>query len=99
MRWYSARLAPAARHEGAMTRALLFPGESSPCPAMGQAWTSHPSWVLVERASSILDLDIEWLLLHGGVADLTAPQNAHVTTFVLSLVVLAALRDLESART
>jgi [acyl-carrier-protein] S-malonyltransferase len=57
---------------------------------MGDAWSSHPSWELVEAASEASDVDVA-ALLHDGARDaLQEIANAHLATFVLSLVVLDA---------
>jgi len=61
---------------------------------MGQPWREHPSWELVQDASSIAGRDVEHLLLHAGAEELTETRNAQLATFVIGLVVLDAVERL-----
>jgi len=61
---------------------------------MGAAWTGHPSWELIEKASAFADRDIAHLLLDAGADELTETRNAQLATFALSLVILDALKRL-----
>ena len=73
---------------------FTFPGQGSQKPGMGAPWRDHPSWEVVSEASSALDRDIERLLLHTEAEELTRTDNAQLSTFVLSLVVLDAVERL-----
>jgi [acyl-carrier-protein] S-malonyltransferase len=57
---------------------------------MGAPWTDHPSFELVEQASALTGRDVAHLLCEAGPDDLKQTDNAQLSTFVLSLVVLDA---------
>jgi [acyl-carrier-protein] S-malonyltransferase len=71
--------------------AFTFPGQGSQKPGMGAPWTEHESWELVGEASDIAGRDIARLLLDADAEELRRTDNAQLTTFVLSLVVLDAV--------
>ena len=73
---------------------FTFPGQGSQKPAMGDAWTDHPSWELVDEASAAAGRDVAHLLLHADAEELRATRNAQLSTFVASLVVLDAVERL-----
>lgn len=73
---------------------FTFPGQGSQKPGMGAAWKDHPSWELVGEASSILGRDLAHLLLHTESEELTRTDNAQLSTFLTSLVVLDAVERL-----
>jgi [acyl-carrier-protein] S-malonyltransferase len=58
---------------------------------MGAAWRDHPSWELVEHACEVTGRDVAGLLLEADAATLARTDNAQLTTFVSSLVVLDAV--------
>ena len=61
---------------------------------MGRAWRDHPSWDVVEDASTVAGRDIGHLLLEAGAQELTETRNAQLATFVMGLVVLDAVERL-----
>jgi [acyl-carrier-protein] S-malonyltransferase len=71
--------------------AFTFPGQGSQKPGMGAPWVDHESWELVGEASSVAGRDIARLLLDADADELRQTNNAQLTTFVLSLVVLDAV--------
>ena len=73
---------------------FTFPGQGSQKAGMGEHWKQHPSWELVGEASAVLDRDLEELLLHTGAEELTRTDNAQLSTFLMSLVVLDAVERL-----
>jgi [acyl-carrier-protein] S-malonyltransferase len=73
---------------------FTFPGQGSQKPGMGAAWQDHPSWELVLEASSVLGRDLESLLLHTDADELKLTDNAQLSTFLTSLVVLDAVERL-----
>jgi [acyl-carrier-protein] S-malonyltransferase len=71
--------------------AFTFPGQGSQKPGMGAPWVEHESWELVDEASEVAGRDIARLLLEADAEELRKTNNAQLTTFVLSLVVLDAV--------
>lgn len=72
---------------------FTYPGQGSQRPGMGSAWQAHPSWSLVDQAQAATGRDVEHLLLHSDADELTRTSNAQLATFVLSLVILDAVRN------
>ena len=73
---------------------FTFPGQGSQKPSMGAEWQDHPSWELVTEASAVLGRDLETLLLRTEAEELTRTDNAQLSTFLMSLVVLDAVERL-----
>jgi len=61
---------------------------------MGDAWSSHPSWELVDAASEAAGRDVATLLCGDPGGALAEIANAHLATFVLSLIALDAAERL-----
>jgi [acyl-carrier-protein] S-malonyltransferase len=74
--------------------AFTFPGQGSQRPGMGRPWVDHPSWELVDEASSVAERDVGRLLLDADAEELKDTRNAQLTTFVSSLLVLDAAERL-----
>src|ERR671911_585847 len=77
--------------------AFTFPGQGSQRPGMGRPWADHESWELVDEASEVAGRDVGKLLLDADADELKDTRNAHLTTFVPSLMVLAAVEGLGTA--
>lgn len=73
---------------------FLYPGQGSQKPAMGEAWTDHPSWELVAEASEVTDRDVARLLLSASAEELTETRNSQLATFVMSMVAMDAVTRL-----
>lgn len=73
---------------------FTFPGQGSQKPGMGTPWQEHPSWELVDEASAVLGRDLAELLLHTEAEELTRTDNAQLSTFLTSLIVLDAVERL-----
>ena len=73
--------------------AFTFPGQGSQKPGMGAPWVDTPSWRLVDEASQAAGRDVSNLLLKADADELTQTHNAQLATFVLSMVVLDALKE------
>lgn len=71
--------------------AFTFPGQGSQQAGMGRPWVDHPSWELVTEASEASGRDVAELLLDADGETLRSTENAQLTTYVLSLVVLDAV--------
>jgi [acyl-carrier-protein] S-malonyltransferase len=74
--------------------AFVFPGQGAQRPGMGRPWVDHPSWEVVEEASTAADRDIARLLTEAGEQELTETRNAQVATFTFSLLLLDAVERL-----
>ncbi len=74
--------------------AFTFPGQGSQQPGMGRPWVDHPSWALVDAASEASGRDVAALLLDADGDELRRTENAQLSTYVLSLVVHDAVREL-----
>ena len=61
---------------------------------MGRPWVEHPSWELVEEATSVAGRDVARLLLDADAEELRDTRNAQLTTLVSSLLVLDAVERL-----
>jgi [acyl-carrier-protein] S-malonyltransferase len=72
--------------------ALLFPGQGSQRPRMGEPWTDHPAWALVERVSEAAGRDVAGLLTEADAETLRATRNAQLATFCASALALRAAR-------
>ncbi len=70
--------------------AFTFPGQGSQRPGMGAAWVDHPSFELAALASEVTGRDLVHLLLEADQETLTRTDNAQISTFVQSLIVLDA---------
>lgn len=80
-----------------MSVALVFPGQGSQRPGMGAPWRDTPGWALVESASTTVGRDLGRLLLEADAEELRATREAQVATFLTSLLVHAALPQLDVA--
>ena len=74
--------------------AFVFPGQGAQRPGMGRPWTLHPSWEIVEDAASVSGQDVAHLLLDAPALELAETRNAHLATFIFSLVILDAVERL-----
>lgn len=70
---------------------FTFPGQGSQRPGMGAPWVDHPSWELVDEASTASGRRVEHLLLEADADELKEPRNAQLATFVASLLALDAV--------
>lgn len=71
--------------------AFTFPGQGSQSPGMGEAWLDHPSWELVDEASTASGRDVEQLLLRADADELKQTRNSQLATYVASMIVLDAV--------
>jgi [acyl-carrier-protein] S-malonyltransferase len=72
--------------------ALLFPGQGSQRPGMGQSWRATPSWDLVNEVSEATGRDVGRLLIDADADQLKATRNSQMATFTLGLVILDEVR-------
>jgi [acyl-carrier-protein] S-malonyltransferase len=71
--------------------AFTYPGQGSQTPGMGEPWTDHPSWELVDEASEASERDVEHLLLRADAEELRQTRNSQLSTYVMSMIVLDAV--------
>jgi [acyl-carrier-protein] S-malonyltransferase len=76
-----------------MTVAFLFPGQGSQAPHAGAPWTDTAQWSMVAAAADATGIDVAHLLVEAEADELVDTANAQLSTFVLSLVVAAALAE------
>ena len=74
--------------------AFTFPGQGSQKPGAGRAWAGHPAWDVVHAASDASGRDVGRLLLDADAEELKLTDNAQLSTYVASLIVLDAVRRL-----
>ena len=74
--------------------AFTLPDHGAEWPGMGQPWSQHPSWELVDAASEAAGRDVAALLQSRDTATMAQIEHAHLATFVLSLVALDAAERL-----
>ena len=75
-----------------MTDAVIFPGQGSQKPGMGEPWMQTESWSVVGRISEVLARDVAELLVSADAPTLQETRNAQVASFALGLVILDAAR-------
>ena len=73
---------------------FTYPGQGSQFPGMGNSWINHPSWELIEEASDATHINIEDLLINADEDTLRQTENAQLSTFVLSMLILDAVERL-----
>ena len=73
---------------------FTYPGQGSQFSGMGTSWLNHPSWELIEEASDATQVNLSDLLINADEDSLRETQNAQLSTFVLSMLVLDAIERL-----
>ena len=76
-----------------MAHAVVFPGQGTQQPGMGQPWVDHPSWAVVERAEKASGERLAHLLLEATAEELAPTREAQLSVLTTSLVVWDALRE------
>ncbi|HVL07037.1 MAG TPA: ACP S-malonyltransferase [Acidimicrobiales bacterium] len=76
-----------------MATAVLFPGQGTQTPGMGEPWRSSPAWKIVERAETAVDLPLAHLLLDATAEELTRTREAQLSVLLASLMAWDALRE------
>jgi len=73
--------------------AVVFPGQGTQTPGMGEPWRSSPAWNVVERAEKALALPLAHLLLDATAEELSRTREAQLSVLLASLMAWEALRD------
>lgn len=76
-----------------MGLAVLFPGQGTQFPGMGEPWRETSAWTLVERAEAAVDLPLAHLLLDADAAQLGRTRDAQLAVLLASLMAWEAVRD------
>jgi [acyl-carrier-protein] S-malonyltransferase len=72
---------------------VLFPGQGTQTPRMGEPWRATPAWEVVERAENALGQPLAHLLLDATEEDLSRTREAQLAVLLASLLAWEALRD------
>lgn len=73
--------------------AVLFPGQGTQVPRIGERWRAHPAWSVVETAEAVLGEPVGRLLLDASQEDLARTREAQLAVMLTSLVAWEALRS------
>ena len=76
-----------------MGRAVLFPGQGTQVPRMGEPWRADPAWEIVERAEAAVGEPLAVLLLEAGEDRLARTREAQLAVMLVSLMAWEAVRE------
>ncbi|HYX44465.1 MAG TPA: ACP S-malonyltransferase [Acidimicrobiales bacterium] len=76
-----------------MGRAVLFPGQGTQVPQMGELWRAHPAWEIVERAEAAVGEPLADLVLEAGEDRLARTREAQLAVMLVSLMAWEAVRE------
>lgn len=76
-----------------MAIAVLFPGQGTQIPRMGEPWRASPAWEVVGRAEAALSQPLAPLLLEASEDDLRRTRDAQLAVLLVSLLAWEAVRD------
>lgn len=79
--------------KGAVAIAVLFPGQGTQTPGMGEPWRTSPVWEIVKRAESATGLALAHLLLDASADELRRTREAQLSVLLASLLAWEALKD------
>jgi len=71
---------------------VLFPGQGTQIPRMGEPWRATPAWKVVERAETALGQPLSHLLLEADVDGLSRTREAQLAVLLASLLAWEGLR-------
>ncbi len=71
---------------------MIFPGQGTQTPRMGEPWRGSPAWDVVERAEEALGHPVAPLLLDATEADLSRTREAQLAVLLASLLAWEAVR-------
>jgi [acyl-carrier-protein] S-malonyltransferase len=72
--------------------AVLFPGQGTQVPGMGEVWRASPAWEIVDRAESALGQPLAHLLLEADADALARTREAQLAVLLTSLMAWEAVR-------
>ncbi|MFN2607805.1 MAG: ACP S-malonyltransferase [Acidimicrobiales bacterium] len=73
-------------------RAVLFPGQGTQVPRMGEPWRASPAWTVVERAEAAVGEPLGELLLDADKHRLARTREAQLAVMLVSLMAWEAVR-------
>ena len=76
-----------------MGRAVLFPGQGTQVPRMGEPWRAHAAWEIVDRAEAAVHEPLADLLLEAGEDRLARTREAQLAVMLVSLMAWEAVRE------
>lgn len=74
-------------------QAVLFPGQGTQTPGMGEPWRAHPAWEIVGRAEAAVGEPLAHLLLEAGEEQLARTRDAQLAVMLVSLMGWEAVRQ------
>lgn len=77
-----------------MAVGVVFPGQGTQAPGMGEPWVGHDAWQVVERVEALTDVPLRHLVTAAGPEELASTEAAQLTVFAVSLAAWHAVRDL-----
>ncbi|MGZ6494469.1 MAG: ACP S-malonyltransferase, partial [Actinomycetota bacterium] len=77
-----------------MRVAVVFPGQGTQAPGMGEPWRDHPAWKIVEQAEAALGEPLAPLLLDTPAEGLARTREAQLAVLCTSLVAWDAARPM-----
>lgn len=77
----------------AVAIAVLFPGQGTQTPRMGEPWRNLPAWEIVERAEAVLGWSLSHLLLDASADELSRTREAQLSVLLVSLVAWESVRE------
>ena len=66
--------------------AVVFPGQGTQRPGMGEAWRDHPAWTIVEQAEEALGEKVGRLVLDAPAETLARTREAQLAVLLTSLM-------------
>ena len=72
--------------------AVVFPGQGTQRPAMGESWQGHPAWTIVEQAEEALGERVGRLVLDAPADTLARTREAQLAVLLTSLMAWEAAR-------
>jgi [acyl-carrier-protein] S-malonyltransferase len=76
-----------------MAIAVLFPGQGTQTPQMGEPWRDSPACEIVERAEKAVDLPLAHLLIDADADELSRTREAQLSVLLASLMAWEGLRE------
>jgi [acyl-carrier-protein] S-malonyltransferase len=73
--------------------AVLFPGQGTQVPGMGDVWRKSPAWDIVSRAEAALGEPLSALLLDASADELHRTREAQLAVLLTSLMAWEAVRE------